>query len=74
MASIHAVAAAVEARAARPGAAHVARKGRSRLLFSDIEGSTAANARLGDRRWMDVLRAHNRIVRQEVARARVASR
>ncbi|MGH2954212.1 MAG: adenylate/guanylate cyclase domain-containing protein [Solirubrobacterales bacterium] len=33
------------------------------ILFTDIEGSTAINERLGDRRWIEVLRAHNSIVR-----------
>ena len=36
------------------------------LLFTDIEGSTAANERLGDSRWMEVLRAHNSIIRNEL--------
>jgi class 3 adenylate cyclase len=34
------------------------------ILFTDIEDSTALNERLGDRRWMEVLRAHNSIVRE----------
>lgn len=34
------------------------------ILFTDIENSTALNERLGDRRWLEVLRAHNSIVRQ----------
>jgi class 3 adenylate cyclase len=33
------------------------------ILFTDIENSTALNERLGDRRWLQVLRAHNSIVR-----------
>jgi len=67
MASVHLVAAAVEEE--RPDlASHTSPEGTVTLLFSDIEGSTAANERLGDRRWMEVLRAHNRIVREEVAR------
>jgi class 3 adenylate cyclase len=36
------------------------------ILFSDIEGSTALNERLGDTRWLELLRAHNRVVRDEV--------
>jgi class 3 adenylate cyclase len=36
------------------------------ILFSDIEGSTALNERLGDVRWLELLQAHNRIVRAEV--------
>jgi len=35
-------------------------------MFSDIEGSTAMNERLGDKRWMDLLREHNAIVREHV--------
>jgi class 3 adenylate cyclase len=33
------------------------------ILFTDIENSTALNERLGDRRWLDVLRSHNSVVR-----------
>jgi class 3 adenylate cyclase len=36
------------------------------ILFSDIEGSTALNERLGDVRWLALLRAHNRVVREQV--------
>ncbi|HZQ77762.1 MAG TPA: AAA family ATPase [Acidimicrobiia bacterium] len=65
--SVHLVAAAVEDE--RPDlAAHTSPEGTVTLLFSDIEGSTAANERLGDQRWMQVLRAHNQIVRVEIAR------
>ncbi len=37
------------------------------LLFSDIEKSTEMTQRLGDLRWMNVLREHNAIVRERVA-------
>lgn len=37
------------------------------ILFSDIVGSTARNERLGDRAWLRLLRAHDAIVRREVA-------
>jgi class 3 adenylate cyclase len=37
------------------------------LLFSDIEGSTAKTEELGDQRWMEVLREHNAIVRDQLA-------
>jgi len=37
------------------------------ILFSDIVGSTAINERLGDNRWMELLREHNAIVRREWA-------
>ena len=36
------------------------------ILFSDIEGSTELNARLGDVRWLELLRMHHAIVRREV--------
>jgi class 3 adenylate cyclase len=38
------------------------------ILFSDIEGSAGHAERLGDHRWLDVLREHNRLVREQVAR------
>ncbi len=46
---------------------HAAADGTVTLMFSDIEGSTALNERLGDARWMEVLRAHNDLVDREVA-------
>jgi class 3 adenylate cyclase len=36
------------------------------VLFSDIEASTALNERLGDVRWLELLRAHHAIVREQV--------
>jgi len=36
------------------------------ILFSDIEQSTVLNGKLGDRRWLEMLRAHNAVVRQQV--------
>jgi class 3 adenylate cyclase len=36
------------------------------ILFSDIEASTELNARLGDQRWLELLRTHHAIVRREV--------
>lgn len=38
------------------------------ILFSDIEESTEMNERLGDIRWMELLRTHNTIVRHIAAR------
>jgi class 3 adenylate cyclase len=35
-------------------------------MFSDIEGSTALADRLGDKRFMEVLREHNAVVRQQI--------
>ena len=37
------------------------------ILFSDIEGSTQLTEALGDRAWMDLLREHNALVREQVA-------
>src|SRR3954469_25336419 len=37
------------------------------MLFTDIEGSTVLNERLGDLRWLELLRLHNAIVREQVA-------
>jgi class 3 adenylate cyclase len=38
------------------------------ILFTDIEGSTEMTERLGDRRWLELLRGHNRILREQLAR------
>src|SRR5439155_13866511 len=37
------------------------------ILFTDIEGSPAMTERLGDHRAQEILGAHNRIVREQVA-------
>jgi class 3 adenylate cyclase len=46
---------------------HAAPDGTVTLLFSDIEGSTAKTEELGDQRWMEVLREHNAIIREQLA-------
>jgi class 3 adenylate cyclase len=46
---------------------HAAPDGTVTLMFSDIEGSTAINERLGDARWVELLRDHNQIVREQAA-------
>ena len=46
---------------------HAAPDGTVTILFTDIEGSTAMTERLGDQRWLELLRAHNAIVRKRVA-------
>src|SRR5260370_3746747 len=46
---------------------HTAPDGTVTILFSDIVGSTSINERIGDRRWMELLREHNDIVRREKA-------
>ena len=40
--------------------------GTTTVLFSDIEGFTAMNDRLGDRQAFEVLKAHNQVVRDAV--------
>jgi class 3 adenylate cyclase len=40
------------------------------VLFTDIVGSTQHAARLGDRRWRELLAAHDAVVRAEVLRFR----
>jgi serine/threonine protein kinase/class 3 adenylate cyclase len=37
------------------------------IFVSDIEDSTALNERLGDERWLEVLREHNAIMRKHIA-------
>jgi adenylate cyclase len=45
-------------------------EGRVTLFFSDIEGSTALNDRLGDDAWVRLLAAHESLVRGRVERYR----
>jgi class 3 adenylate cyclase len=40
------------------------------VLFTDIVGSTERAARLGDRKWRDLLDAHDQIVRRQLERFR----
>jgi class 3 adenylate cyclase len=47
---------------------HAAPDGTVTILFTDIEGSTALVERVGDQRWVELLRAHRAIVRAEVAK------
>jgi class 3 adenylate cyclase len=54
---------ATERPSLRPAAAP---DGTVTILFSDIEASTALNERLGDVRWLELLREHNRLVRDQV--------
>ena len=46
----------------------VAPDGTVTLLFTDIEDSTPLAERLGDLRWFALLREHNAIVREQIAR------
>ena len=41
-------------------------EGNVTILFTDIEGSTEMPKRLGDQRWLELLREHNAIVREQV--------
>ena len=45
---------------------HSAPDGTIAIMFLDIEGSTAIADRVGDLRFMDLLREHNQIVREQV--------
>jgi class 3 adenylate cyclase len=49
-------------------ARHSDERGTVTILFTDIEGSTALAQRLGDKAYHGVLREHNRILREQVAR------
>jgi class 3 adenylate cyclase/tetratricopeptide (TPR) repeat protein len=63
--SINAVSRAVESE--QPSlTSHAAPDGTVTLLFTDIEGSTDLTVRLGDQRWLDILRAHHSLVREHV--------
>jgi class 3 adenylate cyclase len=48
--------------------AHAAPDGTVAILFSDIEDSTLITERLGDERWLEVLREHNSLFRDHVTR------
>ena len=47
---------------------HAAPDGTVTMLFTDIQDSVAITERLGDQRWMELLRSHNAIVREQVQR------
>ena len=63
--SVHDVASKVgsERPSLRPAAAP---DGTVTILFTDIEASTQLNERLGDVQWLELLRAHHTIVREQV--------
>ncbi len=50
----------------RPDLARVTPDGRVVILFSDIEESTALNERIGDRAWVKLIDAHDKLVRRLV--------
>ena len=63
--SIVAVTKAVQAE--RPDLSrHAAPDGTVTLLFSDIVDSTPLNETMGDAKWMELLRAHNAIIEEQV--------
>jgi class 3 adenylate cyclase len=47
--------------------AHGGERALATILFTDIVGSTETAARLGDRRWRDLLERHDATVRRELA-------
>jgi adenylate cyclase len=51
----------------RPDLARLAPDGNVAILFSDIEGSTAINERIGDRAWVKVIDRHDKLIRKLVA-------
>ncbi|HTM85986.1 MAG TPA: adenylate/guanylate cyclase domain-containing protein [Mycobacterium sp.] len=50
----------------QPDLARVTRDGTVVILFTDIEDSTALNEQIGDRAWVKLLAAHNKLVRKLV--------
>lgn len=52
----------------RPDLARVTPDGRVVILFSDIEESTALNEKIGDRAWVKLIGAHDKLVHQLVQR------
>jgi class 3 adenylate cyclase len=65
-ASIDAVVSVVERE--RPDLrAHASADGNIAILFTDIEGSTALTERIGDEPAQSIIRAHNAIIREQVA-------
>lgn len=52
----------------RPDLARLALNGRVTIVFSDIEGSTALNERIGDRAWVRLIDRHDKLVSRLVKR------
>ncbi|PJE16405.1 adenylate/guanylate cyclase domain-containing protein [Mycobacterium sp.] len=52
----------------RPDLARVTPDGRVVILFSDIEESTALNEKIGDRAWVKLIGAHDKLMHQLVQR------
>jgi adenylate cyclase len=55
------------ARVERPNLTKITASGQVVLVFSDIEGSTERNERLGDHGWVKVLERHNEVIERRVA-------
>ncbi len=52
----------------RPDLARLTPNGRVAIVFSDIEGSTALNERIGDRAWVRLIDRHDKLVSRHVKR------
>ncbi|MFI6218166.1 adenylate/guanylate cyclase domain-containing protein [Nocardia brasiliensis] len=52
----------------RPDLARLTPDGHVVITFSDIEGSTALNERLGDQAWVKLLDRHDRLIRKYVSK------
>ncbi|MBJ7337787.1 adenylate/guanylate cyclase domain-containing protein [Mycolicibacterium sp.] len=52
----------------RPDLARLALNGRVAIMFSDIEGSTALNERIGDRAWVRLIDRHDKMISRHVKR------
>lgn len=50
----------------RPDLARLTADGKIVIVFSDIEGSTEANAEMGDRAWVRLLDKHNKLITSQV--------
>jgi adenylate cyclase len=50
----------------RPDLARLTADGQVVIVFSDIEGSTERNEELGDRRWVQLLDRHNKLIHKRV--------
>jgi adenylate cyclase len=50
----------------RPDLARLTADGKVVIVFSDIEGSTECNERMGDRAWVKLLERHNQLVQKRV--------
>jgi class 3 adenylate cyclase len=64
--SLAAVVAAVDI-ARYPFRGQTSPDGSMTVVFTDVEGSTGMLERLGEERWLEVIRDHNRLVRERVS-------